>query len=146
MKEKCAFLLAKKCAFIVAEICTSLFAKKCTLLFSVYTWAILQDFFAKTMLITLVNALVSDIEPRCKRKILSKKSTKRRQPIINRTYAISQLKNIIRKTAYSLKDLFNYLKEFIDRISRQLEYSRKGQSVTRKFKPLIKHAMAYKAI
>jgi len=101
---------------------------------------------AKTMLITLVNALVSDIEPRCKRKILSKKSTKRRQPIINRTYAISQLKNIIRKTAYSLKDLFNYLKEFIDRISRQLEYSRKGQSVTRKFKPLIKHAMAYKAI
>ena len=110
------------------------------------SWAILQDFFAKTMLITLVNALVSDIEPRCKRKILSKKSTKRRQPIINRTYAISQLKNIIRKTAYSLKDLFNYLKEFIDRISRQLEYSRKGQSVTRKFKPLIKHAMAYKAI
>ena len=110
------------------------------------SWAILQDFFAKTMLITLVNALVSDIEPRTIRKISSKKQTKKRQPIINRTYAISQLKNIIRKTAYSLKDLFNYLKEFIDRIGKQIEYSRKGQSFTRKFKPLIKHAMAYKAI
>jgi hypothetical protein len=73
-------------------------------------------------------------------------SSKKRTPVINRTYALSQLKNIVRNTAYSLKDLFNYLKEFIGRVSKQIEYSRKGQSITRKFKPLIRHAMAYKAI
>ena len=108
-------------------------------------WAVQQDFFAKTMLITFVNALCNGIKPAPKRKPGSKKSTKKRKPVINRTLALAELKKIIRKTVYHLGRLREYLKEFFKRITKQAEYSRKGQVVRGNLKP-IKRSVYYKPV
>jgi len=113
-------------------------------------WAIQQDFYAKTMLISLVNTLCNGIKPR-KSKIHSKRKTKDKQsqpriPIINRTYALYHLKEVIRLTAYSLEELEKWLFRIIKRVSNCVEYSRKNQSNKRKFNDRGKYSMIYKSI
>lgn len=109
-------------------------------------WAIQQDFYAKTLLITLSNVLCFGIKPKPPKKQSVKRAGEKRIPIINRTYAIHHLKVILTKTAFCIQKIEDYLKSFLIKISSQVEYSRRNQSVERKFKPCTKFAMNYKVV
>ena len=109
-------------------------------------WAIQQDFYAKTLLITLSNTLCFGIKPRQPKRQPVKRNKEKRVPIINRTYALHHLKTILTKTAYSIGKLGDWLKSFFVKISNQVEYSRRNQYVERKFKPLTKFTMNYKDV
>ena len=110
------------------------------------SWAIQQDFYAKTMLISLCNALCADIKPKTIIRRKTKTANPTRGRIINRTYALYHLKVIIRKTTYTLEKLQTWIDEFGIRVSTFVEYSRKNQSNPRKPKPFSKHAMNYKTV
>jgi len=110
------------------------------------SWAIQQDFYAKTLLISLCNALCVDIKPKPITRCKAYKINPPRNRIINRTYALHQLKNIIRKTTHTLEQLQTWLLIFSERVSSFVEYSRKNQSIPRKFKQNCKHAMAFKTV
>lgn len=113
-------------------------------------WAIQQDFYAKTLLISLVNSLCAGIDPkkttRCKLPKRQEQPDKPRTRIINRTYAIYQLKDIIRKMATSWLDWEQWLGRFCRRVKEKVEYSRKNHTYPRENKPICKHTMAYKAV
>ena len=99
------------------------------------------------MLLSLCNIMCSGIEPKPgKRKKPEKKSSQPRVAIINRTYALSTLKNIMNNTAFSLEKLEKYLLKFIKRVSKEIVYSRRNQSSPRNIKLARKYSMAYKSI
>jgi len=111
-------------------------------------WAVQQDFYAKTLLISICNVLCIDIKPKSpmRRRCKTEKKNPPRKRIINRTYALFQLKEMIRKTTFALDQLKTWLQDFVKKVRSCVEYSRKNQSVPRKTKPLCKYAMAYKQI
>lgn len=104
-------------------------------------WAVQQDFYAKTMLLSLCNALCGDIEPKPVRKPASKSQD--RVPIINRTYALNRLKKMIGQLL-SNSSIELLVTRFIKKVSAIHEYSRKGQYFDRNFKPNLKYPMNYK--
>jgi hypothetical protein len=110
------------------------------------SWAIQQDFYAKTLLISLCNALCIDIKPKSLTRCKNKKTNPPRNRIINRTYALNHLKVIIRKTTITLEKLQEWLSQFRNKVSSLVEYSRKNQSSPRKLKPNCKHAMNFKPV
>lgn len=112
-------------------------------------WTVQQDFYAKTMLLSLCNIMCSGIEPKPgkrKKPENEKKSSQPRVAIINRTYTLSTLKNIINNTAFSLEKLEKYLLKFIKRVSKEIVYSRRNQSSPGNIKLARKYSMAYKSI
>lgn len=109
-------------------------------------WAIQQDFYAKTLLITLCNTLCFGIKPKSPKRQPIKRNKEKRVPIINRTYALHHIKTILTKTAFCLDKLQEWLDQFFKKVSRQVEYSRRNQSYPRKIKPFTKHAIAYKTV
>lgn len=110
------------------------------------SWAIQQDFYAKTLLISLCNALCVDIKPKSIKRCKMRKNNQYRSRIINRTYALHHLKGIIRETTFTLEKLQKWLIEFYDKVSRFVEYSRKHQSFPRIPKPNCRHAMNFKPV
>lgn len=109
-------------------------------------WAIQQDFYAKTMLISLCNTFCFGIKAKPEKTKPLDKSKAERVPIINRTYALNQLKAIITRTAFHFDKLQEWIEKFLHRVRRKIEWSRRNQSVPRNFKPNIKHAMSYKSV
>lgn len=109
-------------------------------------WAIQQDFYAKTMLISLCNTFCFSIKSKSPKRPSVKRTKQERVPIINRTYALNQLKAIITRTAFHFDKLQECIERFLQRISQKTEWSRKNQSVNRNIKPNIKHAMSYKTV
>jgi hypothetical protein len=104
--------------------------------------SVFQDFFSKTLLITLCNIMCFKVKPKVKAN--HKKITKR-PVIINRTYAMHQLK----------KSLFEWytngtdgtkIEAFRRDLKCKPEFSRKGQSFPRNRKPFIKFTMNYKSV
>lgn len=110
------------------------------------SWAIQQDFYAKTLLITLCNTFCFGIKPRPPKRQPINRNKNKRIPIINRTYALYHLKDVLRKSTFCLDQLEYWLENLFHFISNKVEYSRKNQSQMRKIKPLAKFAMAYKAV
>lgn len=111
--------------------------------------AVLQDFYAKTMLISLSNALCFNanpaaVKPKAK-KGKTNQGTTERAVIINRSYALNRTKKLIKSliTNHSIEDL---LEEFARKMVKKIEYSRKGQYNQRKVNPTIKYSMNYKSI
>ncbi len=109
-------------------------------------WAIQQDFFAKTLLISLCNALCFGVGPKSPKRQPLKRNDENRVPVINRTYALHHLKVILTKATFCIKKLEEWLKAFFVKISKQVEYSRRNQSSTRLNKPNSKHPMSYKTV
>ncbi|MEM9337493.1 MAG: IS4 family transposase, partial [Bacteroidota bacterium] len=107
-------------------------------------WAIQQDFFAKTLLITLCNALCFGIQPKLPKRQPVKRGMEKRVPIINRTYAMKQVINMLTKVTFSLDSFSEWFRRFSIKISKQVEYSPRNQSNKRKFKSNSKYSMAYK--
>ena len=110
------------------------------------SWAIQQDFYAKTLLISLCNALCIDIKPKPIKRCNIRRNNQSRSRIINRTYALHHLKGIIRKAAFTIEKLQSWLDEFFSKVSCFVEYSRKHQSFPRIAKPNCKHAMNFKPV
>jgi len=109
-------------------------------------WAVKQDFYAKTMLISLCNTFCFGIKPRPPKRQAVKQAKEKRIPIINRTYALNQLKAILLRTAFHLDMLNEWILKFLKRIQEKTEWSRRNQSVIRNFKPFLKRSMSYKAV
>ena len=109
-------------------------------------WAIQQDFYAKTLLVTLCNSLCFDLKPRPPKRQSIKKTPNKRTPIINRAYALHHLKTVIRKAAFCMDQIAYWLENLFHQIRNKVEYSRRNQSQVRNIKPLAKFAMAYKTV
>ncbi len=107
-------------------------------------WAIQQDFYAKSMLISLCNALCFDLKPKKTKKPSAKRKSKERTPVINRTYALHHLREILKKITLSAEKLNDWIKTYLKRVEEFVEYSRKSQANQRKIKPLSKYSMNYK--
>lgn len=110
-------------------------------------WAIQQDFYAKTMLISLNSIMCHGISPgEAKKK--KRNSTEKNQPerirVINRTYALAKLKEILKKTVSDLNQLTDLFKDFYEKVRKRIEYSRKYQYIERRFKANTKYSMSYK--
>jgi len=93
--------------------------------------AVQQDFYANVFLISLTSVLTLDIKPVLKRKKETQNKEKR-TPIINNTYAISQVKVLLKRTYFVFEDITLWIKRFIVQLKAAIEYSRKGQSNPRK--------------
>ena len=93
--------------------------------------AVQQDFYANVFLISLTSILKSDIKPVLKRK----KQTQNKDgriPMINNSYALSQVKKLIKKLFHSFDELTIWIEKFNSRIASAIEYSRKGTNNPRK--------------
>ena len=90
-------------------------------------WAIQQDFFAKTMLISLCNALCFDLKPKKAMKISKKTKPKKNTPIINRTYALHHLRELLKKITFSTDKIADWLTAYLKRIEDIVEYCRRNQ-------------------
>ena len=65
----------------------------------------------------------------------TKKRTQNREgrvPIINNSYAIAQVKKLLKRVYYSFEELTNWINQFVNHVKSVIEYSRKGQSNPRK--------------
>lgn len=109
--------------------------------------AVQQDFYANVFLISLTSIMKADIKP----VLTTKKQTQnkdKRIPIINNTYALSQVKTLLKKTCIA----FDYIQKWIDVFNRivksAIEYSRRGQTNKRKKNKgqKIAYAQNYKTI
>lgn len=93
--------------------------------------AVQQDFYANVFLISLTSILKADINPVLKRKKQTQNKDGR-TPIINNSYAISQVKVLIRKIFLAFEDIASYIEQFNLRVKSAIEYSRKGMTNPRK--------------
>lgn len=88
--------------------------------------AVQQDFYANVLLISLTSILKASV--RVKKKTQNKE---RRIPTINNTYAIYQVKRLLKKVFFQYKETFDCIRQFKDLIGSAIEYSRRGQSFSR---------------
>jgi hypothetical protein len=112
--------------------------------------SVFQDFFAKTLLITLCNILCFKVKPKPpakqKRKLRFKKNTSNERPLIlNRTYAAHELKKALLEWC-ATDNIPEQIKIFQKKVAAKPEFSRKGQSMPRRKKLLIKFSMNYKSV
>lgn len=94
-----------------------------------------QDFYAKVLMVSLINIFCSDLEPRIEKPGSKRKeNNKERKPIVNRTYAATNLKRIFRELVrkHGKNDIMLLIEVFIHKTLQREEYSRKGQSVKRR--------------
>lgn len=111
--------------------------------------SVFQDFFAKTLLITLCNILCFKVKAnppsKEKRKSKSKHTSSKRPLILNRTYAAHELKKALLEwcTTDNIPEL---IKIFQKKVVTKPEFSRKGQSLPRIKKLLIKFSINYKSV
>lgn len=106
-------------------------------------WAVQQDFYAKTLIISLCNILCHDVEPKTKK---GKKSKSARTLIINKTYALSKTKSLMLKIRDLIGELDEIIKKCVNKIASKTEYSRRNQVFKRKFRAKLKYSMNYKSI
>jgi hypothetical protein len=106
-------------------------------------WAVQQDFYAKTLLISLSNILCHQVKPKTK---TGKKTTSKRTLIINRSYALSKTKELLIKIRTLIHDLEQVIQETVMAISAKTEYSKRNQVYKRKFRAQLKYSMNYKSI
>jgi hypothetical protein len=121
------------------EECYKLF--KCRMTFENFSGktatAVLQEFHAKTFLITLTGILCSDLP--------LKVTTKTTRTVKhNKTIAVYQIKKMIVKL--KKVNIMKLLDLFIARVSNCYQYSRSAQSTKRKFKPYMNYSMNYKTV
>ena len=65
----------------------------------------------------------------------TKKRTQNREgriPIINNSYAITQVKRLLKRAYFSFEEITKWISEFVHYVKSAIEYSRKGQSNPRK--------------
>ena len=110
------------------------------------SWAIQQDFYAKTALISLNNALTFDIKPAKPKKQPIKRAKQKRNPIINRTYAMHLLKKLIINVASGRGNVAQIMMENFNKIRKKVEYSRADQYFKRIVKPDTKYAGNYRSV
>jgi hypothetical protein len=101
-----------------------------------------QDFFAKTLLLTLCNIMCFNVKPQTKPKLRVRGN---RPAIINRTYAMHQLKKSL-YTWCAGSVCQQQIELFQWEVACKPEFSRRGQSVPRNKKPFVKFAMSYKSV
>lgn len=106
-------------------------------------WAVQQDFYAKTLIISLCNILCYDVEPKTKTGRTSKSA---RTLIINKTYALSKTKSLILKIRDLIGELEEIIQKYVNKIASKIEYSRRNQVFKRKFRAKLKYSMNYKSI
>jgi hypothetical protein len=104
--------------------------------------SVLQDFFAKTLLITLCNIMCFKVKPKVK---TTREKITKRTVIINRTYAMHQFKKSLFDWCTNETDV-KQIEAFRREVECKPEFSRKGQSFPRNRKPFVKFAMSYKAV
>lgn len=93
--------------------------------------AVQQDFYANVLLISLTSILKAEIPVVLK----TKKRTQNREgriPIINNSYAIAQVKRLLKRAYFSFEEMTKWINEFVHYVKSAIEYSRKGQSNPRK--------------
>lgn len=93
--------------------------------------AVQQDFYANVLLISLTSILKAQIPVRLK----TKKRTQNKEgrvAIINNSYAICQVKRLLKRAYFSFNKVEMWIEEFIKQVKSKIEYSRKGQSNPRK--------------
>ena len=100
-------------------------------------WAIQQDFYAKTLLLSLSNAICFNLKPKAPKKQRLKRNKQKRIPIINRTDALHAVKKTITMIAFDLDEelLSRWMNTFIRRLQSRPQFSRKNQYYERKPKP-----------
>lgn len=108
--------------------------------------AIQQDFYAKTMLLSLGNLICYDLKPDPPKRQPIKRNKEERTPIINRTDALHAIKKNLAKIAFEFdKELFlKWLKTLEDRLKKRPTYSRKNQFYERKPSKDVKYSSNYK--
>ena len=104
--------------------------------------SVFQDFFAKTLLITLCNIMCFKVRPKAK---TNREKVAKRPLIINRTYAMHQLKKSLFDWCTNETD-DQQIVAFRREVECKPEFSRKGQSFPRNRKPFVKFAMSYKSV
>ena len=115
------------------------------------SWTVQQGFYAKTLMLSLCNALCFDIEPKQGNKGQQPKvdqvnTKQKRIQIVDRIYALFHIKDIIGKMARINNDLDNWLSKAIHKIKSKTEYSRKNQSNPHKTNFTHKYSMSYKVV
>jgi len=110
------------------------------------SWAVQQDFYAKTALISLNNTLIYDIKPVTPKRRPIKRARQKRVPIINRTYAMHQLKKLFIKMILNESAIGELLNKNFNRIRKKIEYSRINQNIQRIFKSDTKYAGNYRVV
>ena len=93
--------------------------------------AVQQDFYANVFLISLTSILKSNIKPVLKRKGRTQNKDGR-IPIINNSFALSQVKVLLRKMFLTIENMAFCLDKFNQMVQSAIEYSRKGTSNPRK--------------
>jgi len=93
--------------------------------------AVQQDFYANVFLISLTSILKFNIPVRLKTKDCTQ-NKEGRTLIINNTYAMAQTKKLLKQAYFSFNHIKMWLQQFILKVKSVIEYSRKGQSNTRK--------------
>lgn len=93
--------------------------------------AVQQDFYARMFLISLTSILKADIKPILKTKAKSE-NKENRIPMINNSYAIAQTKKLISKVYFCFDQITQWINQFTSLVKSAIEYSRKGQSNSRK--------------
>jgi len=121
-----------KCRWGIEEAYKTLKARLDVIHFSGKTLqAVQQDFYANVFLISLTSILKSQIPVMLKTK---KKSQNKegRIPVINNTYAIAQVKKLLKSTYFAFDQITDWMQQFLRNVKSAIEYSRKGQSNPRK--------------
>lgn len=111
--------------------------------------AVLQDFFAKSLLLTLSSILAFNVKPRIKRPGSRKKpESAPRVAIINATMCLDMTKRLLWEFYHKKRPLSILVNEFERRSEKEVEYSRAGQSFERKDKKgrVSKNNMNYKVV
>ena len=93
--------------------------------------AVQQDFYANVLLISLASVLKFNIKAQLKTKTKTE-NKEHRKPMINNTYALAQAKKLLKQLFFDFENIHNWLCDFILKVGKQIEYSRKGQNNTRK--------------
>lgn len=93
--------------------------------------AVQQDFKVKILLYNLSSALTLRLNPPNRKKDKRNRPTKRKRQL-NFSFALGRAKILIEQIAKQ-RDIIKSLKEFLVEVKRCLEYSRKGQSIMRKY-------------
>lgn len=91
--------------------------------------AVKQDFYAKTLMLTLNRIMCGNLNPD-KKKI----SDTKRIPIINSAYACTKLKRMLPHILNENVKIETLICSFESKVKSKIEYSRKGQCFPRKFK------------
>jgi hypothetical protein len=93
--------------------------------------AVQQDFYANVFLISLTSILKAEIPVVLKTKKRTQ-NKEHRIPIINNSYAIAQVKRLLKRAYFSFEEMTKWISEFVHYVKSTIEYSRKGQSNPRK--------------